>query len=39
MNQTYTHEFQCEYDFKWYPFDTQVREDPFEMCWFNTFQQ
>ena len=26
MNQTYTHEFQCEYDFKWYPFDTQVRE-------------
>ena len=25
MNQTYTHEFQCQYDFKWYPFDTQAR--------------
>ena len=25
MNQTYTHEFQCPYDFKWYPFDTQVK--------------
>ena len=24
MSQTYTHEFQCQYDFKWYPFDTQV---------------
>ena len=24
MSQTYTHEFQCQYDFMWYPFDTQV---------------
>ena len=24
MRQTYTHEFQCQYDFIWYPFDTQV---------------
>ena len=24
MSQTYTHEFQCQYDFTWYPFDTQV---------------
>ena len=24
MSQTYTHEFQCEYDFSMYPFDTQV---------------
>ena len=24
MSQTYTHEFQCQYDFIWYPFDTQV---------------
>ena len=24
MSQTYTHDFQCQYDFKWYPFDTQV---------------
>ena len=25
MSQTYTHEFQCQYDFRWYPFDTQVK--------------
>ena len=25
MSQTYTHEFQCQYDFLYYPFDTQVR--------------
>ena len=25
MTQTYTHEFQCEYDFSMYPFDTQVK--------------
>ena len=25
MSQTYTHEFQCEYDFSMYPFDTQVK--------------
>ena len=24
MTQTYTHEFQCQYNFVWYPFDTQV---------------
>ena len=24
MSQTYTHEFQCSYDFSMYPFDTQV---------------
>ena len=24
LNQTYTHEFQCVYDFPMYPFDTQV---------------
>ena len=24
MSQTYTHEFQCKYNFKWYPFDIQV---------------
>ena len=24
MSQTYTHEFQCAYDFSMYPFDTQV---------------
>ena len=24
MNQTYTREFQCWYEFTWYPFDTQV---------------
>ena len=24
MSQTYTHEFQCQYIFVWYPFDTQV---------------
>ena len=24
MSQTYTHEFQCQYNFVWYPFDTQV---------------
>ena len=34
MNQTYTHEFQCPYDFKWYPFDTQVKAKPF----FISFQ-
>ena len=27
MSQTYTHEFQCRYDFLYYPFDTQVRVD------------
>ena len=25
MSQTYTHEFQCQYNFEWYPFDTQVK--------------
>ena len=25
MSQTYTHGFQCQYDFIWYPFDTQVK--------------
>ena len=25
MSQTYTHKFQCQYDFSLYPFDTQVR--------------
>ena len=24
MGQTYTHQFQCSYDFSMYPFDTQV---------------
>ena len=24
MSQTYTHDFQCSYDFSMYPFDTQV---------------
>jgi hypothetical protein len=28
MSQTYTHEFQCQYDFGWYPFDTQVKLHP-----------
>ena len=27
MSQTYTHEFQCRYDFLYYPFDTQVKVD------------
>ena len=26
MSQTYTHEFQCQYSFVWYPFDTQVKK-------------
>ena len=25
MTQTYTHKFQCQYNFENYPFDTQVR--------------
>ena len=25
MRQIYTREFQCQYDFQWYPFDTQVK--------------
>ena len=25
MRQTYTREFQCQYDFQWYPFDMQVK--------------
>ena len=26
MNQTYTHNFQCNYELSYYPFDTQVRK-------------
>ena len=26
MTQTYTHKFQCQYNFENYPFDTQVRQ-------------
>ena len=25
MNQTYTHEFQCQYELQRYPFDLQAR--------------
>ena len=30
MSQTYTHEFQCSYDFSMYPFDTQVLSGSFD---------
>ena len=26
MNQTYTHEFQCQYELQRYPFDLQVKD-------------
>ena len=26
MNQTYTHNFQCNFELSYYPFDTQVTE-------------
>ena len=26
MNQTYTHEFQCQYELQRYPFDLQARK-------------
>ena len=26
MNQSYTHTFQCNYEFSHYPFDTQVHQ-------------
>ena len=28
MNQTYTWEFQCQYELQYYPFDTQVPQKP-----------
>ena len=34
MNQTYTHNFQCNYELSYYPFDTQVRKGVTKCCLF-----
>ena len=34
MNQTYTHNFQCNYELSYHPFDTQVRKGVTKCCLF-----
>ena len=35
MNQTYTWPFQCQYELKRYPFDTQVNQNRYFACAHN----
>ena len=35
MNQTYTWAFQCQYELKRYPFDTQVNQNCYFACAHN----